>query len=136
MNQQALMQELSADEGRKKRIYVDTKGKVTGGVGRNLSDRDFSDDEIDLMLSNDIKGVCADLDRVLPWWRNISDARQRVLANMCFNMGIDRLLGFHNTLRMIASGMYQQASVEMLNSQWAKDVGDRAKRLSKMMREG
>lgn len=136
MNEQALAKQLSIDEDRRKRIYIDTKGKVTGGVGRNLTDRGFSDDEIDLMLSNDIRGVCADLDRALPWWRNISDNRQQVLANMCFNMGITKLLGFHNTLRMVAAGMYQQASVEMLNSQWANDVGDRAKRLSKVMREG
>ena len=36
-------------------------GKITGGVGRNLTDRAFADDEIDLMLHNDIDLVERDL---------------------------------------------------------------------------
>lgn len=136
MNADQLAKQLNIDEGRRKRIYVDTKGKVTGGVGRNLTDRDFSEDEIDLMLANDIKGVCYDLDRTFPWWRHMSEARQQALANMCFNLGLTRLLGFHNMLKAMASGLYQQAALEMEDSAWAHEVGDRSKRLAQMMREG
>lgn len=84
--------------------------KRSGGVGRNLTDRAFSDDEIDLMLKNDIKGVEQDLDRRLPWWREMSEARQSVLANMAFNLGIDRLLGFVNTLALMKAKRYDAAA--------------------------
>jgi lysozyme len=136
MNAQRLAVDLTLDEGRRPRIYVDTVGKVTGGVGRNLTDRPFSEDEIDLMLKNDIKGAEGDLDRRLPWWRQMSDARQNVLANMCFNLGIDRLLGFVNTLTLMKAGRYDAAAAEMLDSKWAKQVGARAIRLAATMRKG
>lgn len=136
MHHDKLAAQLSIDEGRKPRIYVDTVGKVTGGVGRNLTDRAFSDDEIDLMLKNDIAIVERELDQRLPWWRDMTEARQNVLANMCFNLGANRLLGFVNTLAMMKAGRYDAAALGMLDSQWAKQVGQRAIRLAAMMRKG
>lgn len=136
MNRDKLAAQLVIDEGKRPRIYVDTVGKITGGVGRNLTDRPFSDDEIALMLSNDITSAEADLDRNLPWWRTLTDARQNVLANMCFNMGIDRLLGFKNTLRFIQTHQYAAGAEGMLDSKWANQVGQRAIRLAEMMRSG
>lgn len=138
MNKQKLMAELDRDEGRRKRIYLDTASppKWTGGVGRNLTDRGFSDDEIDLMLANDIKTVEFDLDCNLPWWRLMSEPRQRVLANMCFNLGIVRLLKFKHALASMAQGRFGDAATEMLASVWATQVGDRAKRLAKIMKTG
>ena len=131
-----LKAQLTIDEGRKKRIYLDTKGKVTGGVGRNLTDRDFSDDEINLMLENDINLVITQLDNLFPWWKYMSDARMVVLANMCFNLGITKLGQFKNTLKAMQEGRYNDAADAMLASAWASQVGERAQRLSKLMREG
>lgn len=131
-----LAAQLEVDEGRRKRIYTDTVGKITGGIGRNLTDRDFSDDEIALMLKNDITIVEADLDRSCPWWRGMCDARQNVLANMCFNLGIKRLLGFKDTLATMQAGRYDAAAMGMLDSQWARQVGARAFRLATVMRKG
>lgn len=136
MNREKLIAQLSIDEGRKPRIYRDTVGKWTGGVGRNLSDRPFFENEIDLMLNNDITLVEVQLDDKLPWWRTMTDARQNVLLNMCFNLGIDRLLGFKNTLAYMKAGNYNKAADGMLSSLWAKQVGDRAKRLAATMRTG
>ena len=135
MNIERLKAQLTIDEGRKERVYTDTVGKLTVGVGRNISDRAFSDDEIDLMLANDIKLVEQALDRNLPWWRQMNDARQNVLANMCF-MGIGTLLGFVNTLAAMKEGRYEDAAKGMLASKWATQVGNRAKRLAEVMRTG
>ena len=135
MNIDKLKAQLTIDEGRKKRMYLDTVGKWTVGVGRNISDRDFSDDEIDLMLSNDIELVERQLDIHLPWWRKMNDARQNVLVNMGF-MGIGKLLGFKNTLAAMLSGRFDDAAKGMLDSLWARQVGDRAKRLAEVMRTG
>jgi len=136
MNIDNLKAQLTIDEGRKKRIYVDTVGKITAGVGRNLTDRDFSDDEIDLMLTNDIELVERQLDINLPWWRSMSEARQTVLANMAFNMGIAGLLKFKNTLAAMLSGRYDDAAKGMLDSLWSRQVGARAQRLAAIMRTG
>lgn len=136
MNAEKLAAQLVVDEGKRNRIYTDTVGKITCGVGRNLTDRPFAEDEIALMLKNDIAIVEADLDRALPWWREMSEARQVVLANMAFNMGINRLLGFVNTLTMMKAGRYDAAALGMVDSTWAKQVGQRAIRLAAMMRKG
>lgn len=136
MNRDKLAAQLEVDEGRRKLVYTDTVGKLTVGIGRNITDRAFSDDEIDLMLRNDIATVERGLDRAIPWWRKLDDVRQNVIANMAFNMGVPRLLGFSMTLDLVNSGRFDAAAEEMLRSRWAEQVGDRAKRLSKMMRNG
>jgi lysozyme len=136
VNREKLAAQLEFDEGRRKLVYKDTVGKLTVGIGRNITDRPFSDDEIDLMLKNDIATVERGLDRAIPWWRNLDDVRQNVIANMAFNMGVPRLLGFSMTLDLVNSGRFDAAAEEMLRSRWAEQVGDRAKRLSTMMRKG
>ncbi|WP_175899684.1 glycoside hydrolase family protein [Burkholderia vietnamiensis] len=130
-----LKAELTRDEGRMKRIYVDTVGKVSGGIGRNLTDKGFRDNEIDLMYENDIAETEAWLDRNLTWWRSLDPVRQRVVMNMAFNMQ-GELLTFVNTLAAIQRGDYGAAADGMLNSLWAKQVGARARRLADLMRSG
>ncbi|MBR8244793.1 glycoside hydrolase family protein [Burkholderia multivorans] len=130
-----LKAELTLDEGRRSRIYVDTVGKVSGGIGRNLTDKGFRDNEIDLMYQNDIAETEAWLDRNLPWWRSLDPVRQRVMMNMAFNMQ-GKLLTFVNTLAAMKRGDYAAAADGMLNSLWARQVGARATRLAAMMRSG
>ncbi|MDN7937454.1 glycoside hydrolase family protein [Burkholderia multivorans] len=130
-----LKAELTVDEGRRARIYVDTVGKVSGGIGRNLTDKGFRDNEIDLMYQNDVAETEAWLDRNLTWWRSLDPVRQRVMMNMAFNMQ-GRLLTFVNTLAAIQRGDYAAAADGMLNSLWARQVGARATRLAAMMRSG
>ena len=136
MNLDLLRQELERDEGRRNRIYKDTAGKITGGVGRNFDDVGLHDDEIDLMLTNDINQAIHDLDKYLPWWKTLSDVRQRALINCAFNLGIFGLLRFRNTLQFLKDGKYPEAASEILNSLWARQVGARAVRIADMIRNG
>lgn len=136
MNEQKLLDALSLDEGRRARIYTDTVGKVSGGVGRNLTDKGFRQDEIDLMLRNDIAESVAELDRVAPWWRGLNDARQNALVNMMFNLGATRLMGFKKFLAALQVGDWKTAEREMLDSKWAKQVGSRSNRLALLIRTG
>ncbi|MCW3539342.1 lysozyme family protein [Burkholderia cenocepacia] len=131
----ALKAELTRDEGRKPRIYTDTVGKVSGGIGRNLTDKGFRDNEINLMYQNDVAETEAWLDRNLPWWRSLDPVRQRVVMNMAFNMQ-GKLLTFVNTLAAMKRGDYAAAADGMLASKWATQVGARATRLADMMRSG
>lgn len=131
-----LKAQLRRDEGERFKPYQDTVGKTTIGVGRNLSDMGISSVESDFLLTNDIQRVQAELNLNLSWWITLSDRRQLVLANMCFNMGISSLLGFRNMLSECRAGNYAAAAAEMLDSKWAKQVGDRAERLARIMEDG
>lgn len=135
-NRFRLIAELTRDEGRLLKPYVDSVGKVTIGVGRNLTDVGITSGECDRMLDDDIARSEADLDKSLPWWRDLDDTRQRVMINMAFNMGIGGLLGFRNTLAAVQAGNWQAAHDGMLASQWARQVGERAQRLAQAMLTG
>ena len=131
-----LIIELNRDEGLRLLPYRDTVGKLTIGVGRNLDDVGISIAEANNMLLNDINRVLPQLDKSMPWWRDLSEARQRVLCNMAFNLGITKLLKFTKTLKMMQDGNYKQASEAMRQSLWYRQVGVRAERLAVMMDNG
>ncbi len=136
MNLLKLTDELLRDEGLRLKPYACTAGKLTIGVGRNLTDRGITKTEAMLMLAHDIDDCCDDLDRALPWWRTLDPIRQRVLANMCFNLGLAKLLSFKNTLAAVEAGDYLRAADGMRASLWARQVGQRAERLAQMMATG
>ena len=136
MDIKALCDELTRDEGHRLKPYRDSVGKLSIGVGRNLDDVGISAEEAGILLSHDIDRTVAALDAAIPWWRELDDVRQRVLANMAFNMGVDGLLGFKNTLAAAKDGRYADAAAGMLDSKWAGQVGARATRLANMMRKG
>ena len=131
-----LIVQLKVHEGVRKFVYLDTEGIETIGVGRNLVDRGLSDDEVELMLANDIRDFQDEVEAAFPWWSDLDDVRQRVVVDMAFNMGLGSLSKFVNTLAHIEEGRYDDASLEMLDSKWARQVGDRAKVLSEMMKTG
>jgi lysozyme len=146
MNQALLEAELRRDEGVRYVPYLDTATppRRTCGVGHNMdvsplpADWKFplSDTQVDQILARDIATTLAKLDKVLPWWRSLDEVRQRVVANMAFNLGIGGLLGFKNTLAAMQRGSYAVAAAGMLSSKWAGQVGARAKRLAQAMESG
>ena len=131
-----LIAQLKVHEGVRSKVYLDTEGIETIGVGRNLRDRGLSDDEIELMLANDIRDFQEEVERAFSWWSDLDDVRQRVVVDMAFNMGLGSLSKFVNTLSHIENGRYEEAGVEMLDSKRARQVGERANVLSNMMKTG
>jgi lysozyme len=131
-----IVDQLTRDEAKRNFPYLDTKGKTSIGVGRNLSDVGLFDDEISYLLNNDINRVKGPLEQGISWFSSLDVPRQGVLINMAFNMGFHGLLGFHDTLSAMAKQDWEAAAVDMENSLWAKEVGDRATRLAEQMRTG
>jgi lysozyme len=131
-----LIRQLRLHEGERLKPYRCTAGKLTIGVGRNLEDRGITAQESAYLLGNDITSTQAALLKALPWVGTLDDVRQRVLIDMAFNMGLGTLLTFRRTLAAVQAGQYQQAAAMMLESRWAGQVGQRAKRLSQMMATG
>lgn len=131
-----LKKQLELDELRSKKIYTDSVGKISGGIGRNLTDRGFSDDEIDLMYANDVRMAEADARALAPNFDKLDDVRQEVLVNMSFNMGKSRLSGFKKFLAAVAAKDFAKAADEMKDSAWYGQVKDRGVRLVYAMRFG
>jgi len=136
MNRETLIEELKRDEGVVLTLYQCSAGKNTIGVGRNIDDRGITEDESDYLLSNDIDLCVRELEGAFSWFGTLSDSRQRVLVNMCFNLGLSRLMGFKKFLAAMEAREWETAGVEMLDSKWAEQVGARSTRLRDLILEG
>lgn len=136
MNTDMLLSDLKRDEGLVLKPYRDTVGKLTIGIGRNLDDVGITENEALYLAKNDIFKVTSALDVALPWWRTMSEPRQRALCNMAFNLGVKGLMGFRKALAALQDGDYAKAADEFLDSAWRKQVGDRAVRITDMIRGG
>ena len=122
-------------EGWRNFPYEDTVGKVTIGVGRNLDDRGLSDDEVGYILENDLTFSIDDANQ-FKWFAELNTARQVVVADMIFNMGIRRFRSFANTIRALERHDYETAAEEMIDSKWYRQVGRRGVKNVQIMREG
>lgn len=115
--------------------YLDTVGKVTIGYGRNIDDNGISEQEADIMLDNDIDAARKDLSPY-PWYYEQPFGVQDALTNMCFNLGLPRLLTFRKMIAALVVKNYTHAAIEALDSKWADQVGERAKDVAVMIRAG
>jgi lysozyme len=133
MDQAALRAQLVQDEGVRFKPYLDSKGVWTVGVGHNLTSRPLSLAVVELIFDEDLEIVLQEL-ATLSWFTALSNIRQQVIANMAFNMGVRGVLGFHNMIAALQRHDFAATADEMLDSQWANEVGPRATRLATMMR--
>ena len=136
-----LQDQLILHESNRLKPYLDTVGKWTIGVGRNLTDRGITADESLYLLNNDITRVTREVSLALPWFNNLDPVRRKVVLDMDFNMGtgvpgVSGLLAFTNTLRAMKDGRYEDAAAGMLASLWAQQTKTRATRLAAMMKTG
>jgi len=133
------MQQLRRDEGEVLHAYQDSLGYWTIGIGVLIDKRKgggITREESEFIFLNRLHEKIAELDQKIPWWRSLDEPRQGVLINMCYQLGIDGLLGFVNTLKMMEHGDYYGAARGMLLSKWSAQTPQRAARLSNQMREG
>lgn len=129
-----LQQWIKKCEGLKLNPYLDTTGHLTIGWGRNL-ENGISHDEAELMFQNDLHQAIDELS-LTDWFTDLPDGVQQALINMNFNLGIDKLVRFKKMIAALKNKDYTNAALEALDSLWAKQVGDRAKDIAVMIRQG
>lgn len=112
------------------------QGKLTIGYGRNLEDVGIDKLEGEVLLDHDLHKAETEANRVFDWFGALSELRQRVVTEMVFNLGMTRYRGFGQTIAAIKEKNYERASMQMLASRWAAQVGSRAVRLARMMKDG
>jgi len=136
MDKQRLFAQLRLHEGVEHKPYKCTAGYLTIGVGRNIEERGLSDDEIDYILNNDVNIATDELVDSFSWYGDLDPIRQRVVIDMVFNLGMPRFKQFKNMIAALEAGDWAEAAVQMMDSRWAKQVGQRAERLRDMMETG
>lgn len=122
-------------EGLRLKPYRCTAGKLTIGIGRNLDDNGITEAEARMMLNYDIEVSRSKLLRY-KWFNKLNNPRQDAIINMVFNLGMPRFLGFKRTIGYLKLEDYENAAIEMMDSKWANQVGDRATELAAIILTG
>lgn len=124
--------DLKRDEGLRLKVYRCTANKNSIGYGRNLDDKGITLEEAELMLDNDIAECIQDL-ATFHWWNGLTDLRQAALINLRFNLGPARFRGFKKMIKALEMRDYTEAAFQVLNSNYAKQVGKRAERVAEAL---
>lgn len=121
-------------EGLKLTPYKDINGHLTIGWGRNL-EKGIRADEAELMFKNDLMDTISNLQHK-SWFEIQPDGVKNAIVNMAFNLGIGGLSEFTEMIYFLSRKNYTSAAKSALNSDWAKQVPERAKDIALMISEG
>ena len=121
-------------EGFRGKPYRCTAGKLTIGYGRNIENNGITEAEASFLLDNDLKRCEAECRQAFSWFDNLDDIRQGVIVEMDFNLGLKKFKGFRKMLTACEKQDYELAAREMLDSLWARQVGQRAETLADLMK--
>ena len=155
-NKQDLVHQLVQHEGLVLKVYQDSLGIDTIGIGRNLTHRGIAEAELAYMnktmpyiyeygiikedayflAHNDIEIVEQELCRQHSIVNELDAIRQRVLVDMAFNIGTPRLNTFILMWKALINKDFSQAAIEMKDSRWARQVKSRADNLAYAMEHG
>jgi len=135
-----LRDQLKFEEGTKLEAYYDSKGVLTIGTGRNLESAPYFNgvkiphkitqalnDEI---LDYDIGTITGELRQRWPRLDELDKARRDAFINMAFQMGVPRFMGFERMRAAAMARNWPLAKKEALNSKWAREFEERAKRVA------
>lgn len=133
-----VVEQLTKHEGVKRFPYTDTVGKLTIGVGRNLTDKGLRPEEIAILLDHDVADAEDDARALVgnACFNALSDVRKAVVVNMAFNLGVTRLRKFVQMLAAMKDGRHRDVAMEMRQSKWAQDVKGRAEELATLYERG
>ena len=144
MNLEQLREQLEFDEGCVYEIYNDHLGYATFGIGHLVTESDpeqgqslgtaVSSDRVTEAFESDIQGVLRDCDILYPDFSSLPEEAQQVIANMMFNMGRPRLSKFAGMKRGVDARDWDAAADEMVDSNWYRQVTNRADRLVERIR--
>ena len=129
----SLIADIKRHEGYSKKVYKDTLGYDTIGIGFLIASLELDEDVCDIILERRLKKNEQVLQRKLTFYNDLPISVKNIIQNMYYQLG-NSLFKFVKTLHYIENGKYRAASLEMLDSLWAKQTPNRAKELSETMR--
>ena len=142
MNIERLLESVKKHEGYRNKVYLDTLGKRTVGVG-HLCVEDFWEDDKEYEESFLMKILQKDLQEAIRGAKelmnehgcaDIDERAEEILIEMVFQLGRTGVKKFKNMWKALAEHNYLGASFEMLDSRWAKQTPNRAKDMADQMK--
>ena len=143
MNMDRLLESVKKHEGYRNKVYLDTLGKRTVGVG-HLCVEDFWEDDKEYeekflmtILEHDLQTAIKGANDLMAEHdcMDINEKAHEILIEMVFQLGKNGVSKFRNMWKALAEKNYIGASYEMLDSRWSKQTPNRAKAMAKTMKE-
>ena len=128
-----LLKEIKRHEGFEPRVYKCTEGVDTIGYGFAIKDLHLDEDIAELILMRKIQKLLEGIIVAFSWFENSPKEVKFVVTNMCYQLGLRGFSKFKQTIYYLETEQYEEASLEMLDSLWAKQTPNRAKELSEMI---
>ena len=138
--------EIKRHEGEVLEIYMDSLGYKTLGVGHLCQPNDpeynwevgtpVTQEVVDMYYEDDFEKHYKEAMHVFGSeedFEKLPEVIQRVLVNMCFNLGGSRLSKFRNMLKACRKHDWAKMAVEMEDCRWFKQVGRRSVELQKIV---
>ena len=128
-----LLKEIKRHEGFEPRVYKCTEGVDTIGYGFAIKDLHLDEDIAELILMRKIQKLLERIIVAFSWFENSPEEVKFVVTNMCYQLGVRGFSKFKQTIYYLETEQYEEASLEMLDSLWAKQTPNRAKELSEQI---
>ena len=129
-------------EGFRNKIYKDTLGFSTIGFGHKITEADKFEENIEYSKEELKKLFHQDLDHAKLLCENMfmcdlnykpPQELKDIYTEMIFQLGPGGVAKFKKTFDFVKLKQFDKASIEMLDSKWAKQTPFRAKHLSQLM---
>ena len=129
-----IVEDIKKHEGFESKVYKCTEGYDTIGYGFAIKDLVLDKDIADLILMKKLHKMLQRITIAFPWFKDVDNTAKGVIVNMCYQLGLSGFSKFKKTIYLLETEQYEEASVEMLDSLWAKQTPNRAKELSETLR--
>ena len=142
MNMDRLLKSVKAHEGYRNKVYLDSLGKRTVGVGHLCvedhweDNKEYSEKYLMKVLKDDLKNAIQGAERLCSKCPDLDDLAKETIIEMVFQLGETGVSKFKNMWKALQQNppSYSVAATEMLDSRWAKQTPNRAKEMSGHMR--
>ena len=117
---------MNTDEGFKPYAYQDSLGYWTVAFGKCIDKRagcGLTREEGLYLLKNEL-ALCKEQLEHFYWYTAMEPVRQEVLIELCYNIGLPKLLKFKDMIGFLQQHDYKSAATAMLCSEWHRQVGD------------
>ena len=128
-----LIESIKKHEGYVGIVYKDSLGIDTIGYGFAIKDLELDKDICDIILERKLKDLESRIKLKFGWYPFMPKTIQNVVMEMCYQLGVTGFSKFVKTITYLKDKDFKSASVEMLDSKWAKQTPNRAKKLSDIM---
>ena len=130
----SLLDKIKEHEGFRSSVYQCTQGVDTIGYGFAIKDLELTKEIAEQILIKKIANLESNISKKFDWYHTAPQEAKEVVINMCYQLGLSGFSKFKKTIYLLETEQYEEASVEMLDSLWAKQTPRRAKELSEVIR--